>query len=111
MTGLTAEQKKTLDGLIAEYGQSLARIASESETKKAIEERAITLGIQVKNFRALAKACWNDAREIVRKELSDQIDLFDLYGDFEVEQARKSAAWLKKNGVDQITLAGTGALQ
>ena len=111
MPGLTADQKKSLDELIVTYGTSLNRSDDEAELRKSVEEKAERLGIKKGNFRALAKAVWKGTREIAMADLSDQIDLFDLYGDLEGEQATKSAAWRKKNGVDQITLAGTGALQ
>lgn len=90
MTGLTAEQKKTLDELIGQYGISLDRSEDESEIRKSIEEKSETLGIKKGNFRALAKAVWKGTREIAMADLSDQLDLFDLYGDFEDDQVKKS---------------------
>ena len=95
MTGLTVEQKKTLDELVGQYGISLDRSESESEIRKSIEEKSETLGIKKNNFRALAKAVWKGQQEAMRKDISDQLDLFELYGDFEDDQTKKSIETLK----------------
>lgn len=96
MTGLTAEQKKTLDELIGQYGISLDRSENESEIRKSIEEKSETLGIDKKNFKLLVKAVWKNQRQAERDRISDQLDLFDLYGDFEDDQVKKGLA--KING-------------
>lgn len=111
MTGLTAEQKKTLDELIGQYGISLDRSEDESEIRKSIEEKSETLGIKKGHFRALAKAVWKGAREIARADLSDQLDLFELYGDFERDQVNKGLAKLKKHGLVSATYTRAEALQ
>lgn len=111
MPGLTADQKKSLDELIGQYGISLDRSEDESEIRKSIEEKSETLGIKKGNFRALAKAVWKGTREIAMADLSDQLDLFDLYGDFEDDQGKKSLAKLKDQGLVSATYTRGEALQ
>lgn len=111
MTGLTAEQKKTLDELIGQYGISLDRSESESEIRKSIEEKSETLGIKKGNFRALAKAVWKGQQEAMRQDISDQLDLFELYGDFERDQVNKGLAKLKDQGLVSATYTRGEALQ
>lgn len=111
MTGLTAEQKKTLDELIGQYGISLDRSESESEIRKSIEEKSETLGIKKGNFRALAKAVWKGQQEAMRQDISDQLDLFEMYGDFERDQVNKGLAKLKKHGLVSATYTRAEALQ
>lgn len=111
MPGLTVEQKKTLDELIGQYGISLDRSESESEIRKSIEEKSETLGIKKGNFRALAKAVWKGQQEAMRQDISDQLDLFELYGDFERDQVNKGLAKLKKHGLVSATYTRAEALQ
>ena len=79
MSGLTAEQRQKLDGLITEYGLSLQRTYNERQNRKAMEEMAQTLLIKPQHFRKLATAIWNDKRELVKEDLDAQLDLFALY--------------------------------
>lgn len=81
MSGLTAEQRARLDGLITEYGSSLQRTFNERERRKDMETIAQSLLIKPKHFRALATAIWRDKRELVQNDLDAQLDLFALYGD------------------------------
>lgn len=111
MTGLTAEQKKTLDELIGQYGISLDRSESESEIRKSIEEKSETLGIKKGNFRTLAKAVWKGQQEATRKDISDQLDLFEMYGDFEDDQTKKSIETLKGHGLVSATYTRGESLQ
>jgi len=101
MTWLTVGQKKTLDELVGQYGISLDRSESESEIRKSIEEKSETLGIKKKNFRALAKAVWKGQQEAMRKDISDQLDLFELYDDFESDAATKERAKFESSEVMQ----------
>lgn len=79
MSGLTAEQKQKLDGLILEYGRSLTRTNDDKENRKAMEELAATLLIKPSHFRKLATAIWRDKRELEETDLSDQLALFSFY--------------------------------
>ena len=79
MPGLTAEQKKKLDGLITEYGLSLQRTYDEQQNRKAMEATAQTLLIRPQHFRKLATAIWDGKRTLVEEDLGAQLDLFALY--------------------------------
>lgn len=81
MSGLTAEQRARLDGLITEYGSSLQRTYDERQNRKAMEAVAQTLLIKPQHFKKLATAIWDDKRELVQSDLDAQLDLFALYGD------------------------------
>ncbi|MBP8215591.1 MAG: hypothetical protein KAX66_08985 [Propionivibrio sp.] len=111
MPGLTADQKKSLDELIVTYGTSLNRSDDEAELRKSVEEKAERLGIDKKNFKLLAKAVWKNQRQAERDRISDQLDLFDLYGDFEDDQGKKRLAKLKDQGLVSATYTRGEALQ
>lgn len=80
MSGLTAENRKKLDCLIAEYSLSLDKLYNEKALQKGMEETAKeTLQIEPKHFRKLATAIWKDAWEATQKDIESQLDLFLLY--------------------------------
>ena len=118
MSGLTAEKKKTLDGLIVEYGISLHRTDDEKVKRKEMEEKAQAMGIKPKHFRMLATAAWKGTSKAVQADLGAQLDLFDLYcvGPDEGgrkggrKEAQEAYRWLKGNGA-ALEIALPGALQ
>ena len=80
---MTPAQKAQLKSLIAEYGESLARIDLEKSRMKSIAYRAeasedngekLCLG---NHFKTLATAVYRDTVRAVRNDLSEQVDLFD----------------------------------
>lgn len=80
MTGMTAENRKKLDGLIVEYGVCLDQLDGIKANKKAMEEMAKSaLQIESKHFVKLATAIWKNSREAEQKDLEAQLDLFELY--------------------------------
>ena len=75
---MTPEIRKTLLGLIREYGDSLTRIQGEKDLLKAIEARAVVeCAAPLKAFKAIATAHWADTTAKVRDDLEAQLDLLD----------------------------------
>lgn len=75
---MTLETRKTLLGLILEYGHSLSRIQAEREVMKLIEQRAITeCSTPAKAFRLYATAHWRDSIPATQEELEDHLALFE----------------------------------
>lgn len=60
---------------------------------------------------SLAKAVWKGQQEAMRQDISDQLDLFELYGDFERDQVNKGLAKLKKHGLVSATYTRGESLQ
>lgn len=76
---MTPETRKTLLGLISEYGDSLTRIQAEKELMRLMEQRALTeCAVPIKAFKTLATAYWRDTVPVVRDELEAQLDLLDM---------------------------------
>ena len=75
---MTPETRKTLLGLILEYGNSLTRIQGEKEHLKAIEARAADeCDVSLKAFKTVATAHWADKSESAREDLEAILDVFD----------------------------------
>ncbi len=75
---MTPETRKTLLGLISEYGDSLTRIQGEKDLLKAIEARAVVeCSAPLKAFKTIATAHWADTTAKVRDDLEAQLDLLD----------------------------------
>jgi len=75
---MTPEIRKTLLGLISEYGNSLTRIQGEKELLKMIEQRAVVeCAAPLKAFKTIATAHWADTTAKVRDDLEAQLDLLD----------------------------------
>lgn len=75
---MTPETRKTLLGLILEYGNSLTRIQAEKDLMKLVEQRAITeCATPAKAFRLYATAHWRDNIPAAQEELEDHLALFE----------------------------------
>ena len=75
---MTPETRKTLLGLISEYGHSLTRIQAEKELLKMIEQRAVVeCAAAAKAFRLYANAHWRDSVPATQEELEENLALFD----------------------------------
>jgi hypothetical protein len=75
---MTPEARKTLLGLIIEYGNSLTRIQGEKDLLKMIEQRAVVeCAAAAKAFKTIATAHWADTTAKVRDDLEAQLDLLD----------------------------------
>lgn len=75
---MTPETRKTLLGLISEYGHSLTRIQAERELMKLMEQRAVVeCAAPLKAFKAIATAHWADTTAKVRDDLAAQLELLD----------------------------------
>lgn len=93
MTGMTAENRKKLDGLIVEYRVCLDQLDGIKARKKAMEEMAKSaLQIESKHFVKLATAIWKNNREAEQKDLEAQLDLFELYRPAASDRSAASAA-------------------
>ena len=76
---MTYEHRKTLSGLLLEYGNSLTRIAGERDLMKAMEERGLLeCGIDPKSFRVVAIAMWKDRVDQTLEDLTEKCDLIEL---------------------------------
>lgn len=75
---MTPETRKTLLGLISEYGNSLTRVQGEKDLLKAIEARAVVeCEVTTKAFKTIATAHWADTVAKVCDDLEAQLDLLD----------------------------------
>lgn len=85
---MTPETRKTLLGLISEYGNSLTRVQGEKELQRAIEARALfECAVGQKAFKTIATAHWADTVANVRDDLEAKLDLLDMVrADGAVEQ-------------------------
>lgn len=112
MTGMTAENRKKLDGLIVEYGVCLDQLDGIKDKKKAMEEMAKSaLQIESKHFVKLATAIWKNNREAEQKDLEAQLDLFELYrpADFNGQAATASPAASQETAASRdLVVTGQG---
>jgi len=75
---MTTDARKTLLGLISEYGNSLTRIQAEKENLKLMELRAmVDCATSAKAFRLYATAAWRDSIPATQEELEGQLALFE----------------------------------
>lgn len=75
---MTPETRKTLLGLISEYGHSLTRIQAEKELMKLMEQRAVVeCATAAKAFRLYATAHWRDQIPAIQEEIEQQLALFE----------------------------------
>lgn len=76
---MTPETRKTLLGLIVEYGNSLTRIKAEKDLMKMIEQRSVVeCEVDAKSFRLYATAHHRNQIPIVRDGLEDHLAIFDV---------------------------------
>lgn len=75
---MTTDARKTLLGLISEYGNSLTRIQAEKENLKLMEQRAIVeCATSAKAFRLYATAAWRDSIPATQEDIEAQLALFE----------------------------------
>lgn len=75
---MTPEARKTLMGLISEYGNSLTRIQAERELMKLMEQRAVVeCATAAKAFKLYATAAWRDSVPAIQEEIEQQLALFE----------------------------------
>lgn len=75
---MTPETRKTLLGLISEYGHSLTRIQAERELMKLMEQRAVVeCATAATAFKRYATAHWKDQVPAIQEELEGQLALFE----------------------------------
>ena len=75
---MTPEIRKTLLGLISEYGNSLTRIQAEKELLKMMEQRALVeCATPARAFKLYATAQWKDQVNTVQEEIEAQLALFE----------------------------------
>lgn len=75
---MTTDTRKTLLGLITEYGNSLTRVQAERELMKLMEQRAIVeCATSAKAFRLHATAAWRDQIPAIQEEIEQQLALFE----------------------------------
>lgn len=75
---MTPETRKTLLGLISEYGNSMTRIQAEKELMKLMEQRAVVeCATPAKAFKLYATAAWRDSIPAMQEELEGQLALFE----------------------------------
>ena len=78
-TLMTPDTRKTLLGLISEYGHCLSRMDGEKDLMKVIEARVVhECAMPAKAFRTAAVAYHHDQVAKKREELTEQIDAFEL---------------------------------
>lgn len=76
---MTPEARKTLLGLISEYGNALTRIQAEKELMKLIEQRAVVeCATAARAFRLYATAHWRDSVPAAQEEIEQQLALFEV---------------------------------